>query len=550
LPNGARLGDCDVILVIRQDSCGIVYEAVERSTHRKVAIKEYLPATLADRVGDGRVVVRSLRHQPAFREGKQAFLSEGRILAAVDEPALIKVLNVWEQHETAYVTMPLREGRTLKDALRDSERPSEAWLKKMLSPLLNALATLHARNCFPCDATPENIVLLADESPLLFDFGLTRRVIADATDDVTVVLKPGFAPIEQCIKDPSFPEGPWTDVYTLASVIYLAITGKPPTSPTTRMVADTMAPLRELTRDYSERFLDGVDRGLAVRAEHRPQTIAEFRTALGIAAAMPEAMSSLQASAEAGAETANKEMAQPLEHGSEAPARERPRSRVPGDGTSIAPPLLQVLPHSTPRPPAQPATTDRARATPWALIASLVVLVALVATGILVWMNSESPTPPPVSASEKTSPTQPVPGSPGTPPAEPAPSAAPAAEVPTSAAPRVEARPEAPNMTSPATGAGLSGVGASGAAPGNPGAPGAAPRPPPTTGKVQFFIKPWGEILVDGKSRGASPPVKELAIPEGRHRIEIRNSTFPGYVSDIVVKAGSNVAITHTFGAP
>ena len=79
----------------------------------------------------------------------------------------------------------------------------------------------------------------------------------------------------------------------------------------------------------------------------------------------------------------------------------------------------------------------------------------------------------------------------------------------------------------------------------------AAPAPPtPRTGKIQFSIKPWGEIVVDGKTRGVSPPIKELSIPQGRHRIEIRNSTLPGYSSEVNIKAGSRVSIAHTFESP
>jgi hypothetical protein len=75
-----------------------------------------------------------------------------------------------------------------------------------------------------------------------------------------------------------------------------------------------------------------------------------------------------------------------------------------------------------------------------------------------------------------------------------------------------------------------------------------APTPaPPRTGKVQFSIKPWGEIVVDGRPRGISPPVKELSIPAGRHRIEIRNGTFPGYASEVDIKPGGNLSITHSF---
>ena len=173
---GARLGDYDITGVIHQGGFGVVYAGVDRSSLRKVAIKEYLPATLADRMSEGNVVVRSLRYQQSFREGMQGFLSEARTLADLDEPALVKVLGYWEQYGTAYMAMPVYEGRTLKDVLRDSPKPSEAWLKAMVAPLLDALTTLHQSDRYPCDVTPENIVIRSDGAALLFDLGIARRL--------------------------------------------------------------------------------------------------------------------------------------------------------------------------------------------------------------------------------------------------------------------------------------------------------------------------------------------------------------------------------------
>ena len=307
LPIGARLGDFEVTGVIHEDESSVIYVAADRSSMGKVAIKEYLPARLAERMANGNVGVRSLRHKQAFRDGMQRFLSEARMLAALDEPALIEVLRSWEQNGTAYMAMPLYEGRTLKDVLRDSPRPREAWLKTMFGPLLDALATLHRSGRCPCDVTPDNIVVLTDGAPLFIGFGAAPRIVASTTDDVTGVLNSGFAAIERYAYDPSMPEGPWTDIYSVAAVLHLAITGKPPPAPTTRMVADTMPPMSDVTSDYSKLFLDALDRGLAVRPTNRPQTIAEFRAALGIPSIASGAI--------------------PMQH---------PTSVVPGTGTKVA----------------------------------------------------------------------------------------------------------------------------------------------------------------------------------------------------------------------
>jgi serine/threonine-protein kinase len=60
-------------------------------------------------------------------------------------------------------------------------------------------------------------------------------------------------------------------------------------------------------------------------------------------------------------------------------------------------------------------------------------------------------------------------------------------------------------------------------------------------------VNPWGEVYVDGRKRGLSPPTKELRLPPGRHQVEIRNGTFPSHVETIEVNADEAVRITHSF---
>jgi len=289
LPTGTRLGDFEVTGIIGEGGFGIVYVAFDNSLHRKVALKEYMPSALANRMGDASVAVRSDSHEQTFRAGLRSFINEARLLAQFDHPALIKVYAFWEQHGTAYMAMQLYEGRTLKDVLRESPRPDEAWLKSLLTPLLDALETLHAAQCYHRDIAPDNILILKNGNPVLLDFGAARRIIGDMTQAVTVILKPGYAPIEQYADDATMQQGPWTDVYALSAVLHLAMTGKAPPASVTRMINDPMRPLRDTVQGYSDEFLLAVERGLSVRPEQRPQSIAEFRELLGVSTLAPGA---------------------------------------------------------------------------------------------------------------------------------------------------------------------------------------------------------------------------------------------------------------------
>ncbi len=80
-----------------------------------------------------------------------------------------------------------------------------------------------------------------------------------------------------------------------------------------------------------------------------------------------------------------------------------------------------------------------------------------------------------------------------------------------------------------------------------PATPAAARQTGKETGKVEISVTPWGEILVDGKKRGISPPLRELEISAGAHTIEIRNATFAPHLQRLDVKAGQTTTIRHKF---
>jgi serine/threonine protein kinase len=285
LPVGTVLNEFEIVGVIGEGGFGIVYVALDRSLHRRVALKEYMPSALAARTGQ-QVSVKSERHLETFESGLKSFVNEARLLAHFDHPALVKVHRFWEANGTAYMVMPLYEGMTLKDALRQlGASPPEPLLMSLLGPLTEALTVLHAEQCYHRDIAPDNILLLtANGQPVLLDFGAARRVIGDMTQALTVILKPGYAPLEQYAETPGMKQGPWTDVYALAAVVYYAVAGRAPPPSVGRLVDDQLEPLAQLAAGrYSESFLQAIDRALGVRPQDRTQTIAEFREQLGFA---------------------------------------------------------------------------------------------------------------------------------------------------------------------------------------------------------------------------------------------------------------------------
>ncbi|TFW32653.1 hypothetical protein E4O92_09250 [Massilia horti] len=283
LAAGTMLGEFEITRVIGQGGFGIVYLAHDRSLGRDVALKEYMPAAFAGRSGETQVTILSAHYAETFNVGLSSFVKEAQLLASFDHPCLLKVYRFWEANGTGYMAMPYYQAPTLKQMLKDEHAllSSEAWLKTFLGHILDALHVLHEKQCFHRDIAPDNILMLDREIPLLLDFGAARRVIGDMTQALTVILKPGYAPIEQYGEMGDMTQGPWTDLYALASVIYFIIAGKVPQAALSRLAADKLVPLAESAKGrYSPSFLEAIDRALAVRPEQRPQSVADFRALL------------------------------------------------------------------------------------------------------------------------------------------------------------------------------------------------------------------------------------------------------------------------------
>jgi class 3 adenylate cyclase len=69
----------------------------------------------------------------------------------------------------------------------------------------------------------------------------------------------------------------------------------------------------------------------------------------------------------------------------------------------------------------------------------------------------------------------------------------------------------------------------------------------PAAGTIQLAILPWGEVFVNGKSRGVSPPLRSVELPPGTHTVEVRNTSFPTHTRRVEVRAGEPVRIRHRF---
>jgi serine/threonine protein kinase len=289
LPPGTRLGEFELLKVIGAGGFGIVYLAIDHTLEREVAIKEYMPASLAGRTETMHVSLRSHNDAESFAMGLKSFINEAKLLARFDHPSLLKVHRFWEANGTAYMAMPVLRGRTIKEVRAElGGPPEEPWLLGVMQPLLGAIERLHSEGVYHRDIAPDNIQIEPDGRPVLLDFGAARRVLSDRTQTLTAILKPAYAPIEQYGEAGSVKQGPWTDLYALGATLYYVLMGRAPAPATARAFEDDHEVLStEQLPGCSERFLHVIDWMLRPRPADRPQSVAQLRAVLEGQAPVP-----------------------------------------------------------------------------------------------------------------------------------------------------------------------------------------------------------------------------------------------------------------------
>ena len=289
LPPGTRFGEFEIVRVLGVGGFGIVYLAKDHSLERDVALKEYMPASLAARGQGPQITVRSSAFAETYAIGLRSFVNEARLLARFDHPSLVKVYRFWEDNATAYMVMPYLQGVTLRDTRRAmAHPPNEAWVRSVIAPILSALELLHREGVYHRDIAPDNILLPHDGPPVLLDFGAARRVISDRTQSLTAILKPSYAPIEQYAEMAQMRQGPWTDLYALGAVIHYLLFGAPPPPATARAVQDEAESIESrIVPGVSPRFLEAVSWMLSLRPNQRPQNGEQLRAVLDGHAVIP-----------------------------------------------------------------------------------------------------------------------------------------------------------------------------------------------------------------------------------------------------------------------
>lgn len=282
---GTMLDEYEVQRVLSESSFAVVYLAMDHAFDRLVVIKEYQPSTLAEHSDKARAELRGPAHATAFKRGKYAFMSESRMLASCDHPSLLRVNRIWDANGTVYRVMPYYYGKSLQATRQAApQAPDEASLRALLDGLLGALSVLHEQDCVHGAVSPNNILLLADDRPVLLDFGAVRRaIVSPETQRLIATLEPSYlAPEQVNSAPPELVPGPWSDLYSVAAVLYFCIAGEFPKRAKREPIATVARRLQQRQPElrYSAALLQSITAALADNPHDRPPTVAAFRRLL------------------------------------------------------------------------------------------------------------------------------------------------------------------------------------------------------------------------------------------------------------------------------
>jgi serine/threonine protein kinase len=267
--------------VLGQGGFGITYLAWDTVLDRKLAIKEHFPREFCTRSGDGNTVQPNPPSRSSFEYGLQKFAEEGQALAHFqDNPGIVTMLDFVRANGTAYIVMAYAEGCTLEEYLeQNGGRISYDLAIRIILPVMDALRAVHAARLLHRDVTPGNIYVNSRKQVRLLDFGSARDDLRQHAPRMTVLFKPGYAPIEQ-YSSRGGDCGTWTDVYGVAATLYRTICGAPPLDAPARLGRDGLSRPSKLGIAIPELAEAALLKALAVQPQHRFQTVAEFQAAI------------------------------------------------------------------------------------------------------------------------------------------------------------------------------------------------------------------------------------------------------------------------------
>ena len=280
LPAGSVLSDrYTVESVIGEGGFGITYKGYDKKLDIPVAIKEYFPHSMVMRDTSGErgntVLPYDGKNKELYEKYLARFFSEARTLAKLQSiSGVVHVQDYFNENGTAYIVMEYVDGKTLKAYAKEKGgKISSEEALELFYPVATALSELHKQGVLHRDISPDNIMVTKEGKVTLIDMGASRE-LGDDQRTMTVLLKPGYSPLEQYTSGAK--QGPFSDLYSFCASFYRVITGKTPPEAMERLNSDTLKVPSELGIKINPNVENALLKGLSVKASDRYQSMEEL----------------------------------------------------------------------------------------------------------------------------------------------------------------------------------------------------------------------------------------------------------------------------------
>lgn len=272
-------------------SFGVTYIGWDKIMRRKVAIKEYLPSEYATRMIQQKdlIIPNEEAQQVRFEKGKTKFRQEAEKLGKLGKvDGVVYIYDTFEENHTVYIIMEYLQGMTLAAYMAEKGALSQEETMDIMFPILEALDQVHEQGIIHRDISPDNIFMSTDTSGKqqvkLIDFGAARFASSSHSKSLTVLLRPGYSPEEQYRSGGE--QGPHTDIYAVAAVMYQMVTGIRPADALERRTSierkkrDLVEDPSKYNKNLTENFETAIMNAMNVRLEDRTPIAAAFANEL------------------------------------------------------------------------------------------------------------------------------------------------------------------------------------------------------------------------------------------------------------------------------
>jgi serine/threonine-protein kinase len=259
--------------VIGEGGFGITYYARHNALGHCFAVKEFFIGGYSMRSAQRKTVVLQGIDADVYQKYLQKFIEEAQTLARLDHPNIVRVVDIFEENNTAYIVMPFVEGQTLQQIVDKGGRLNYETAVNYIAQVAEAVEYIHNRDILHRDIKPENIIITPENRAVLIDFGSAREFVHDKTQQHTSMLTAGYAPLEQYSSNSR--KGSYSDIYALGAVFYFALTGQKPMDAAAR-TTEAMKEPREIEASIPAEANRTIIRAMELQPEKRQQKVQEF----------------------------------------------------------------------------------------------------------------------------------------------------------------------------------------------------------------------------------------------------------------------------------